>query len=137
MSKTGQRRDAKFFKTFARASCVQSDQREKLSFARLFSWFLRVNAPFMLATLELNTCYNHLYGSTLERTISCIDELSRESKIELPDRIMLYLHGHWIQYIVVTAWLAARFFGFWDDDAQNLVPLPQISRSVSVCTNVH
>ena len=86
----------------------------------------------MLASLELNTSHNHLYDSTLGHARSCIDGSIGGCKIKLPDRIMLYLHGHWIQYIVVSARLAGLFNGFWEDDAQNLVPLPQISRSVSV-----
>jgi hypothetical protein len=91
----------------------------------------------MLAMLEFNKCHNTLYGSTLRRTRNCIDESSYTCKIKLLNRSMLYQQGHWIQYIVVFAWLAARFFGFWAFEAQNLVPRPQISRSVNVCTNVY
>lgn len=48
----------------------------------------------MLALLELNTVHNPLYDSKLRHARNCIDESRRTSKIELPNRSMLYLVGH-------------------------------------------
>lgn len=85
MSKTGQRHDAKIFKTFARAARAQSDQLAKLRITRFFPCVSGLNNPFMLATLELNTSPNHLYGSILGNATSCIDAPMPKSKIELPE----------------------------------------------------
>jgi hypothetical protein len=63
---------------------VPSDQRAELDFALFFPLFFHFHRPFMLATLELNTSHNHLYGSILGHAISCIDEPFRKCKIELP-----------------------------------------------------
>ena len=84
ISKTRQRFAAKIFETFARATRALSDQLAKLRIARFFPCDLRLNNPFMLATLELNTSPNHLYGSILRHPRNCIDAPLPKCKIELP-----------------------------------------------------
>ena len=84
MSKTRQRNSAKIFKTFARATRTPSDQLAKLRITRFFPSVSCLNHPFMLATLELNTSPNHLYGSILRHPRNCIDAGRLKSKIELP-----------------------------------------------------
>src|SRR5829696_5453724 len=62
----------------------QSGRRAKPKFTRFFPCVLRLNTVFMLATLEPNTSYNHLYDSILRHTRNCIDAPSSTSKIKLP-----------------------------------------------------
>ena len=78
MSKTGQRRAAKIFKTFASQLAAPSDRLAKLQIARFFPCVLRLHDPFMLATLELNTSHNHLYDSILRHARNCIDAADAE-----------------------------------------------------------
>ena len=92
----------------------------------------------MLAMLVLNTIHNALYESNLRHPRNCIDERNRTSMIELPNRSMLL--SVWVSDTIYCGHAASdhAVVGFWANEAQNLVPPEEVSRSPKwVCTNVH
>jgi hypothetical protein len=78
-----------FSKLFASASFAVTVRPRKLTFARQFQGISHIHRFFMLAMLDLNRSHNPLYDSTLRNAMNWIDELSRKSMIELPNRSML------------------------------------------------
>ena len=125
MSKTRQRLDAKIFKTFARATRAQSDRLAKLRIARFFACVLRLNHPFMLATLELNNGHNRLCDSILRHPRNCIDAGRPKCKIELP-KPQHVVSARALDTIGCGSWSTQtrllRVLGRFDEvEAQNLV----------------
>ena len=78
-----------FSKLFAFATFAITVWLQKLTFTRKFQAIFHVHRFFMLAMLELNRSHKPLYDSTLRHAMNWIDESSRKSMIELPNRSML------------------------------------------------